>query len=783
MSTLFDALVSLDASLAGCTSPDTVLSTCLDHLPSLLPCTSRAIATIDDATLLPGISSAAPDRAKDGLTSLLDEAVAQGLFGLALRRGQSVIHELPDGRLLVLQAVATPTHLAGLMIAICCPTEAGADRLSALALAAARSGSAHESLTLRARILAHADELERAVAERTRDLAAARDRAESSSRAKSAFLATVSHELRTPLNGIIGMAELLHADESNNARRDRLAVVRSCAEDLLRQIDSILDLSRIEAGRHELNPTETDPAALVMAVLRTVATQAQGKGVELAWIPAPDFPTRIMVDAGRLRQVLMNLVGNALKFSDSGSIAVRASAQPEVDGWNLCFAIVDQGPGIAPEAQARLFTPFEQGDASINRRFGGSGLGLTISRRLCEMMGGSIELSSMLGEGSTFSATIRVPASVEIPHPQVPLRMAVFASGVLTEALAAAIDCLGATSDQERPELAIVDGDSAQSPQQIDHLPHGVPVIVLIPLAGARSEVAAAAARRRHRLVSKPVDAAELAIAVRELQQNTGASNSQTTSRLRVAARFDGARVLYADDQQVNRLVLAGQLKRLGVDVELATGGQEAVDIALADAWDLILLDCQMPEVDGFQAAARIRERGCRTPLVAVTAHAMAGDREECLLRGFDDYIAKPVRPAELAETLGRWINGESPAKPTSSPPSAPKPPDRFAQLRAEVGDDIAREVLSAMLAEGPRLAQEAVTAAAAGDLATAGKRAHALKGDAGNLGLDELSGIARDLETAAKAGDRATASAAGLRLKPAWTVAEAILQAAVSGR
>jgi two-component system, sensor histidine kinase and response regulator len=778
---LFDALVSLDASLASCSEPGKALHCCLDHLPSLLPCATRAVATIDDETLLPAITCVAPESAQHRLAELLADAVERGLFALALRRGQSVAHELPDGTLLILQAIATPSHLAGLLLGICPADQADPDSLAALSLAAARTGSAHESLVLRSRILAHADELEQAVAERTRDLAAARDRAESSSRAKSAFLATVSHELRTPLNGIIGMAELLHADERDLTRRDRLAVVRSCAEDLLRQIDSILDLSRIEAGRHELNPTVADPAGLVMAVLRTVAPQAQSKGVELAWIPAPGFPSRVMVDAGRLRQVLMNLVGNALKFSDSGSVVVRGTATgSQADSWKLSFAVVDDGPGITLEAQARLFTPFEQGDATINRRFGGSGLGLTISRRLCELMNGSLSMHSVPGQGSTFTATLQADAAPPVPLPTHALQAHVHAPVIMAEAIHAALACLGASvCPGPQATCAVIDSDAPDAIQQLERLPHTTPVVVLIPLAGPRAGISAAASQRPHRLMCKPIDAAELSGTLRDLLHGDNQHQTQTTSRHRLVTRFDGVRVLYADDQQVNRLVLAGQLKRLGIDVELATGGAEAVDLATADDWDVILLDCQMPEVDGFLAAARIRERGCKSPLVAVTAHAMAGDREECLLRGFDDYLAKPVRPSELVETISRWLSRPEEAEP-DAPGLPASPPAPFAQLFAEVGTDIARDVLTAMLSEGPRLAREASGAAESGNLLVAGKRAHALKGDAGNLGLEDLAGIARDLEAAAKAGDAAAALAVSRLLMPAWSLAERLLRTAL---
>lgn len=775
---LFDALGSLDASLAACTDPDAVLRAALDHLPAVLPCPQRAVAQIDDASLLPAIRFPDPPAAAVALAHRLDAAVDQGLFALALRRGQAVLHELPDGQVLFLQALATPHHLAGFLLGVAPAEAAEAERLAALALAAARIGAAHENLTLRAAIQAHADSLERAVAERTADLQAARDRAESASRAKSAFLATVSHELRTPLNGIIGMSELLHADEADHARRGRLGVVRSCAEDLLRQIDSILDLSRIEAGKHELSLAETEPSALVMTALRTLAPTAQGKGVELAWIPGPGFPERVVTDGGRLRQVLMNLCGNALKFTAQGAIAVRGTAQREGDNWRLSFAVEDTGPGIAAEAQTRLFAPFAQADATINRRFGGSGLGLVISRRLCEAMGGGLALVSAEGKGSTFIATVLVGAASAPAVATLFARARLCATGVIAEALAAGLRRCEACCDEGPPDIAIVDGDAQSAARDLEALPAGLPALVLVPLVGPRPEVAAAATSRPHVFESKPPDLAALAIRLNGLLTGDRSAGPATTARQRTVTRFDGARILCADDQQVNRLVLAGQLRRLGVDVELATGGAEAVELALADAWDAILLDCQMPEVDGFQAAARIRAGGCRAPLVAVTAHAMAGDREECLLRGFDDYLAKPVRPAELAELLGRWLGARD--EPTG-PANVPPPPDPLAALRAEVGDEVARQVVAAMLTDAPVQVAEAVAAAAAGDLASAARRAHALKGDAGNLGLGELAEAAAALEQAAKAGLRVPVQNLAGRVQQAWRTAEAALRAALA--
>jgi len=781
MSDLFDAMISFDGSLATCSQPDAVFTVTLNHLPSLLPCMPWSVALIDDETMMPRLTQCLPADAAERMSTLLGTAIERGLFALALRRGQAVIDELPGDQVLVLQACATPGHLAGLLLGICSTAVATADCLAAIALAAARAGAAHENLVLRGRILAHAQGLEAAVQERTRDLAAARDRAEASSRSKSSFLATVSHELRTPLNGIIGMAELLHVDETKPDRRDRLSVVRGCAEDLLRQIDGILDLSRIEAGRLDLTPAEADPSAVAMSVLRTLAPTAQAKGLELAWIPDATFPSRVIVDAGRLRQVLLNLSGNAVKFTDAGSVALRGTSRL-IDGiWHLGFAVVDTGPGIAPEALAKLFNPFEQGDSSINRRFGGSGLGLTISRRLCELMSGTITVASVPGSGSTFTATVQVTAhgdNAKVGTAAAAERSALLCTDGLTgEAVAAALmhSPWRLNDNASDCEVAIVDADHADAADHISALPDDVPIALLAQLTGPPIRLAASLRSRRHRLVTKPTDPEDLHATMRELTSSTQRHERQSSAAV-PAIGFTGARVLYADDQPVNRMVLAGQLKRLGVAVELASGGAEAVELVTGDDWDLILLDCQMPEVDGFMAAARIRASGCQTPLVAVTAHAMAGDREECLLRGFDDYLPKPVRPPELAAALARWIGHQT--KPRVA---IAVPPERFVSLRAEIGDEVFAEVLRAMLDDGPRLARESANAAAAGDLALAGRRAHALKGDAANLGLDALSNISRELEQAARNNDIAAAQAAGARMVDQWLAAEAILRASLA--
>jgi signal transduction histidine kinase/ActR/RegA family two-component response regulator len=423
----------------------------------------------------------------------------------------------------------------------------------------------------------HQEHLEDQVALRTAQLTEAKNRAEEASRAKSDFLANMSHEIRTPMNGVLGMVELALDGSMPAVQREQLETIRSSAESLLGIIDEILDFSKIEAGRLSVEPLPTAIAALARATLASFQLRASQKGLTLRCEIADDVPAAAIVDPGRLRQVLVNLVANGVKFTAEGGVtlAVRVD-RPLHDGrTSLIFAVRDTGIGIAADRLDAIFEPFTQADTSMTRRFGGTGLGLTISSRLVSLMGGTLTVQSLEGQGSTF--TVSLPAAIADP------------ATVTTT-----------PEPMSRPRAA------SPEPQPSAEEPAPASVLVASPLE------------------------AEL-------------------------------RVLVAEDNPVNQKIAQQMLRKRKLAVTLADDGRQAVDAFEAGTFDLVLMDVQMPEMDGFEAVAAIRAlehaQGRRhTPIVAVTAHAMVGDRERCLEAGMDAYLSKPLRSQRLFEVVDELL-------------------------------------------------------------------------------------------------------------------------------
>ncbi|MCB9741802.1 MAG: response regulator [Alphaproteobacteria bacterium] len=606
----------------------------------------------------------------------------------------------------------------------------------------------------------------------------ARLEAEAANRMKSRFLANMSHEIRTPMNAVIGMTTLMMESELDTQQRQQVETIRAAGEALLAVINDILDFSRIEAGQLQLERAPFDLRAAVEESVELLAARAQRKGLSLASQIAPAAPAYVTGDPIRLRQVLTNLLSNATKFTAEGEVCVRV--RPVGGDGVLRFEVQDTGIGIPEDAHERLFAPFSQVDASTTRRYGGTGLGLAICRQLVEHMGGRIGVESALGEGSVFWFELPLPAAEGQPAGPDPIEVSgrkvlcVQPSDTLREALIQRLSAWGAevlaVADAADAREALAQGGAGFDLVLLDiELPDedgldltrdaraSAPVVLMAPLASAdvRDQALQAGAAA---VLTRPVRESALLDSVMDALASAPPPRGRAPLPSPKLPRPGGpsrGRVLVAEDNAVNQQVAEAILKRLGFQVDIAPDGRAAVEMAATRHYAAIFMDCEMPEVDGFQATAAIRE--AETPerpqiIIAMTAHAMQGDRERCLAAGMDDYITKPVRLEQLEGMLLRWVE----------PPT--QPPRLAAELDLEVLDELDAlrapgepspliEIIDTFLADAEADLRALEDPGLQADRTMLAGVAHRLKGAAANLGVSGLARQAAALEQDAKAG------------------------------